>query len=68
MIRTAPRCATQSLGYHDPTEVVLMEIEPERQKTRGDFAMTEQVWGVRAIDTGDVIERGGDFSIAATAA
>jgi hypothetical protein len=43
------------VGKHDPAEVVLMEIEPQRQKTRPDFAMTEALWGVRAIDTGDVV-------------
>ncbi len=38
------------LGDHDPSEVVLLEIEPERQKTRPDFAATESLWGVRAVD------------------
>ena len=38
------------VGDHDPAEVVLLEIEPERQKTRPDFTATEQLWGVRAID------------------
>jgi hypothetical protein len=46
------------VGGHDPAEVVLMEIAPERQKTRPDFMMTEQLWGVRAIDTADVVKRG----------
>lgn len=45
-------------GDHDPSEVVLMEIEPERQKTRADFAMTELLWGVRAIDTSEVVTDG----------
>jgi hypothetical protein len=45
-------------GGHDPAEVVLMEIEPQRQKTRPDFVMTELLWHVRAIDTGDVIKKG----------
>ena len=45
-------------GGHDPTEVVLMEIEPARQKTRPDFAMTESLWGVRAIDTSETIKEG----------
>jgi hypothetical protein len=45
-------------GGHDPTEVVLMEIEPARQKTRPDFAMTESLWGVRAIDTSETIKDG----------
>jgi len=46
------------VGAHDPAEVVLLEIEPERQKTRTDFAVTEQLWGVRAIDLSDVVQRG----------
>ena len=43
---------------HDPVEVVLMEIEPLRQKTLPDFALTEQLWGVRAIDVRSVIREG----------
>ena len=46
------------VGPHDPAEVVLLEIEPERQKTRPDFAVTEQLWGVRAIDVSSVEQRG----------
>jgi hypothetical protein len=45
-------------GSHDPAEAVLMEIEPHKQKTRPDFAMTEAWWGVRAIDTSAVIKEG----------
>ena len=43
------------LNGHDPAEVVLMEIDPVRQKTWPDFALTEQLWGIRAIDVRDVI-------------
>ena len=43
---------------HDPNEVVLMEIEPRKQKTWPDFIVTEQMWGVRAIDTGEVKREG----------
>jgi hypothetical protein len=46
------------VGRHDPAETVLMEIQPERQKTRPDFAMTESLWGVRAVDTGAVVKDG----------
>ena len=46
------------VGGHDPVEVVLMEIEPEKQKTRPDFAMTETLWGVRAIDVRTVAREG----------
>ena len=49
---------TAIVGGHDPDEVVLMEIEPAAQKTRPDFAMTEQLWGVRTIDTAEVIKEG----------
>ena len=53
------RIARQAIvGDHDPAEVVLMEIAPEQQKTRPDFRMTEQLWGVRAIDTNDVVVEG----------
>lgn len=45
-------------GDNDPAEVVLMEIEPRRQKTWPDFVATEQMWGVRAIDTSDVRREG----------
>ena len=45
-------------GGHDPHEVVLMEIEPRQQKTWPDFVVTEQMWGVRAIDTAEVEREG----------
>lgn len=46
------------VGPHDPAEVVLLEIAPEQQKTRPDFAVTEQLWGIQTVDPGDVIVRG----------
>ena len=46
------------VGDNDPAEVVLMEIEPRRQKTWPDFVVTEQMWGVRAVDTSDVKREG----------
>lgn len=46
------------LGGHDPASVVLMEVDPEGQKTRPDFSITEQWWGVRAIDVRSVINEG----------
>jgi hypothetical protein len=46
------------LGGHDPLEVVLMEIEPRWQKTWPDFAMTEYIWGVRAVDTAEIRREG----------
>ena len=46
------------VGDHDPAEVVLMEIEPRQQKTWPDFVVTEQMWGVRAIDVSEVRREG----------
>jgi hypothetical protein len=46
------------VGPHDPAHVVLMEIQPQRQKTRPDFAVTEATWGIRPVDTMDVIKDG----------
>jgi hypothetical protein len=46
------------VGDHDPHEVVLMEIEPQKQKTWPDFVITEQWWGVRAVDTSEVKREG----------
>lgn len=46
------------IGPHDPAEVVLLEIAPEQQKTRPDFAVTERLWGIETVDPGDVIVRG----------
>jgi hypothetical protein len=46
------------VGKHDPANVVLLEIEPQKQKTRPDFEVTESTWGVRAIDINDVIVDG----------
>lgn len=43
---------------HDSAEVVLMEIEPHKQKTRPDFVMTERFWGVRAVDTAEIVTQG----------
>jgi hypothetical protein len=34
---------------HDPTNVVLMEVHPEEQKTRPDFLLTEKVLAIRTV-------------------
>jgi hypothetical protein len=34
---------------HDPANVVLMEVHPEEQKTRPDFALTEKMLGIRTV-------------------
>jgi hypothetical protein len=43
---------------HDPENVVLLEIDPWNQKTRGDFVLTERAWGVRTVDVADVRKDG----------
>ncbi len=46
------------VGRHDPENVVLLEIDPCHQKTRHDFLLTEQDYGVRAVDIGSVVKKG----------
>lgn len=46
------------LAGHAPEEVVLLEIDPERQKTRCDFKLTEELLGVRAVCITRVRKRG----------
>ena len=38
--------------------VVLLDLDPARQKTAVDFACTEKLWGVRAVDALAVEKRG----------
>jgi hypothetical protein len=46
------------VGDHDPANVVLLEIDPGRQKTRCDFLVTERLFGVRAVDVRAVRQYG----------
>jgi hypothetical protein len=41
-----------------PKNVVLLDLDPPSQKTTIDFAFTEQFWGVRAIDPGEIEKSG----------
>lgn len=47
------------VGDCDPENVVLLEIEPEKQKTLIDFAVTGQLTGIRTVCATEVTERGG---------
>jgi len=38
------------VGDRDPENVILLEIDPDHQKTRCDFLVTERLFGVRAVD------------------
>jgi hypothetical protein len=46
------------VGRHDPQNVVLLEIDPAHQKTRHDFLLTEQDYGVRTVDISSVVKQG----------
>jgi hypothetical protein len=46
------------LGNHDPAHVILMEVEPEKQKTRPDFLLTEKYCGVKTVSVKDVRRKG----------
>ena len=56
------------VGEADPENVVLLEIEPERQKTRIDFACPESVLGVRPVCLTSIIKRGRQLFTGTTAA
>src|SRR5216117_1035287 len=43
----------------EPENVVLLDIEPEKQKTRVDFAATERLLGIRAICVTKIKKRDG---------
>jgi hypothetical protein len=45
-------------GDADPSQTVLLEIDPDNQKTRVDFALTEKECGVRTVDVRAVRKRG----------
>jgi hypothetical protein len=46
------------MGDSAPENVILLEIEPEKQKTRIDFACTESLLGIRSVSVTDIIKHG----------
>ena len=46
------------LGNSAPENVVLLELQPEQQKTRIDFYLTEQYFGIPFVCVTDVYQRG----------
>jgi hypothetical protein len=46
------------LGENSPENVILLEIYPEKQKTRIDFAITEKYWGVTPVCITKIIKEG----------
>jgi hypothetical protein len=49
------------IAESNPENVVLLEIEPEKQKTRVDFAATETLLGVRPVCVTKIKRRGRDL-------
>jgi hypothetical protein len=47
------------VGDCDPGQVILLEVDPERQKTRCDFVVTERLLGIDTVCPRDVRERDG---------
>lgn len=46
------------VGTNDPAEVILMDIDPPRQKTAPDFQATKLLFGVDAVDPTTLVKRG----------
>lgn len=46
------------VGTHDPAEVILMDLEPRKQKTYTDFAATKLLFDVDAVDPTTLTKRG----------
>ncbi len=46
------------LGDHYPENVVLMEIDPLRQKTLCDFILTDRICGTQTVNIRDVVKQG----------
>jgi hypothetical protein len=46
------------LADKDPKNVILLEIDPPQQKTRVDFACTEELVGIKTVNLSDVQKRG----------
>jgi hypothetical protein len=46
------------VGDHDPREVILMDLDPPRQKTWPDFAATRLLFGVDPVDPRELTRRG----------
>lgn len=46
------------LADESPENVILLELFPEKQKTRIDFALSKKYWGIEAVSLPDVRKRG----------
>jgi hypothetical protein len=52
------------VGDHDPENVILMEIDPDHQKTLPDFLITQRKLGIAIVDILSLVKRGGGSTIA----
>jgi len=50
------------VGKQDPENVVLMEIDPQHQKTLPDFLLTEKLLGIRTVDIRAIKKNGNRLS------
>jgi len=46
------------VGDQDPQNVILMEIDPQHQKTLPDFLLTEKLLGIPTVDIANIEKRG----------
>ncbi|MCZ6703937.1 MAG: hypothetical protein O6940_12975 [Ignavibacteria bacterium] len=46
------------VGDTNPENVILLEIQPEKQKTRIDFSATEELFGITSVCISEVIQEG----------
>jgi len=46
------------VGESDPENVILLEIQPEKQKTKIDFSATEKLLGITTVCISDVVQEG----------
>ncbi len=42
----------------DPENVILLEVEPLKQKTKIDFALTKEILGIETVDISHVVKKG----------
>ncbi len=49
------------VGETDPKQVILLEIEPEKQATAIDFFVTEKLFGIKVLCITNLIKRGKDL-------
>jgi len=46
------------IGEHNPYEVILLEIEPHKQKTRVDFYLTQALLGIEVVCLSELVQTG----------